>query len=35
MKNKLLIGLFVVVFVVLFCVAGSFDTQLLQAGMIH
>lgn len=35
MKNKLLIGLFIVAFVVLFCVAGSFDTQLLQAGMIH
>ncbi len=35
MKNKLLIGLFIVSFIILFCVAGSFDTQLLQAGIIH
>lgn len=35
MKNKILVGLLVVAFVVLFCVAGMFDTQLLQAGIIH
>ena len=35
MKNKVTIGLFVVAVIILFCVAGAFDTELLQAGMIH
>ena len=35
MKEKVVIGLFVVVVIILFCVAGMFDTQLIEAGMIH
>lgn len=35
MKNKVVVCLFVVAVVILFCVAGMFDTQLLQAGIIH
>lgn len=35
MRNKVAVGLFIVAVIILFCVAGAFDTELLQAGMIH
>lgn len=35
MKKKVAVYLFVVVVIILFCVAGMFDTQLIEAGMIH
>ena len=31
----MVVGLFVVAVIILFCVAGMFDTQLIEAGMIH
>lgn len=35
MKSKVLTIVFIIICIALLCYAGSFDTQLLQAGMIH